>query len=88
MGAQSLQDLLEASAAFVSIVDGKAKFSRRDVMLVLNDIGLDKEYTPEARLKSFRKLLTSGAIVRAEDGMFAISHATRFGYETQLRSNG
>ena len=88
MGAQSLQDLLEASAAFVSIVDGKAKFSRRDVMLALNDIGLDKEYTPEARLKSFRKLLTSGAIVRAEDGMFAISHATRFGYETQLRSNG
>lgn len=87
MGAQSLQDLLEASAAYVSIVDGKAKFSRRDVMLALNDIGLDKEYTPEARLKSFRKLLTSGAIVRAEDGMFAISHATRFGYETQLRSN-
>ncbi|MEL7465228.1 MAG: hypothetical protein AAFN79_14250 [Pseudomonadota bacterium] len=88
MGAQSLQDLLEASAAFVSIVEGKAQFSRRDVMQALSDIGIEKDYTPEARLKTFRKLVTAGAIIRSDDGMFAISHATRFGYETQLRARG
>ncbi|MEL6794426.1 MAG: hypothetical protein AAFP78_13280, partial [Pseudomonadota bacterium] len=88
MGAQSLQDLLEASAAYVSIVEGKAHFSRRDVMQALNDIGIEKDYTPEARLKTFRKLVTAGAIIRSDDGMFAISHATRFGYETQLRARG
>lgn len=88
MGAQSLQDLLEASAAYISIVEGKARFSRREVMQALTDIGIEKDYTPEARLKSFRKLVTAGAIVRSDDGMFAISHATRFGYETQLRAQG
>lgn len=87
VGAQSLQDLLEASAAYMSIVEGKAKFSRRDVMQAFSEIGLETEFSPEARLKSFRKLVAAGAIIRADDGMFAISHATRFGYETQLRSN-
>lgn len=86
VGAQSLQDLLEASAAYMAIVEGKSKFSRRDVMQALSEIGLEEEFTPEARLKSFRKLVTNGAIIRADDGMFAISHATRFGYESQLRS--
>lgn len=85
VGASSLQDLLESSAAFMSIVEGKAKFSRRDVMQALAAIGVEKDYTQEARLKSFRKLLTNGAIVRSDDGLFAISHATRFGYETRLR---
>ena len=71
----------------MSIVEGKAKFSRRDVMQAFSEIGLETEFSPEARLKSFRKLVAAGAIIRADDGMFAISHATRFGYETQLRSN-
>ncbi len=86
VGASSLQDLLEASAAFVAIVEGKAKFSRREVMHALAEIGSEKDYSQEARLKSFRRLVTIGAIVPSEDGMFTISHATRYGYENQLRA--
>ncbi|MEM7545251.1 MAG: hypothetical protein AAF367_06925 [Pseudomonadota bacterium] len=86
VGASSLQDLLEASAAYVAIVQGKAKFSRRDVMHALSEIGPEKDYSQEARLKSFRRLVTNGALVPSEDGMFAISHATRYGYENQLKT--
>ncbi|MEM7268331.1 MAG: hypothetical protein AAF401_03655 [Pseudomonadota bacterium] len=86
VGATSLQDLLEASAVYMALVEGKSKFSRRDVMQALNQIGGDKDYTQEARLKSFRKLLSSGSLVRVEDGLFTVSQATRFGYETQLQA--
>jgi hypothetical protein len=67
-------------------VEGKSRFSRRDVMQTLNTIGADKDYTQEARLKSFRKLLTTGSLVRVDNGMFTVSQATRFGYETQLQA--
>lgn len=86
VGAKTLQDLLEASAVYMDTVEGKSRFSRRDVMQTLNTIGADKDYTQEARLKSFRKLLTTGSLVRLDDGMFTVSQATRFGYETQLQT--
>ncbi|MEM7522827.1 MAG: hypothetical protein AAF360_03530 [Pseudomonadota bacterium] len=86
VGANSLQDLLEASAAYMAIVEGKAKFSRRDVMHALSEVGVGSEYSAEAQLKSFRKLVAQGALVKEDDGLFAISHNTRFGYETRLRA--
>ena len=86
VGATTLQDLLEASAVYMDLVEGKSRFSRRDVMQAFNQIGADKDYSQEARLKSFRKLLTSGSLVKVDDGMFTVSQATRFGYETQLQA--
>lgn len=86
VGANSLQDLLEASAVYMDVVEGKSRFSRRDVMQALNQIGAENDYTQEARLKSFRKLLTTGSLVRVDDGMFTLSQATRFGYETRMQA--
>jgi len=86
VGATSLQDLLEASAVYMDVVEGKSRFSRRDVMQALNQIGSENDYTQEARLKSFRKLLTTGSLVRVDDGMFTVSQSTRFGYETRLQA--
>lgn len=86
VGATSLQDLLEASAVYMDVVEGKSRFSRRDVMQALNQIGSENDYTQEARLKSFRRLLTTGSLVRVDDGMFTVSQSTRFGYETRLQA--
>lgn len=86
VGATSLQDLLEASAVYMSMVEGKSKFSRRDVMTALSQIGAQRDYPQQARLKSFRKLLTTGALVRVDDGMFTVSDTVRDEYETQLRA--
>ena len=44
------------------------------------------DYTTEQRLKTFRKLLATGAITRVDERDFTLSHETRFGYETQLRA--
>ena len=56
-------------------------------MQALHQIDADKDYTQEARLKSFRKLLTTGSLVRVDDGMFTVSQATRYGYESQLQAS-
>ncbi|MEO0360533.1 MAG: hypothetical protein AAF322_05465, partial [Pseudomonadota bacterium] len=86
MGAASLVEALEASAAYLAIVEGKASFERRDVMKAFSEIELEGEATKEAQFKSFRKLMASGSIIRREDGTYALSHKTRFGYETRIRA--
>jgi hypothetical protein len=88
IGAASLPDLLEASAAFATIMRGQVRFSRRDIMVALDEIGPNKDYTQEARIKSFGKLLRKGSIVRVDDGKFALSRAARFSYETKLGRTG
>ena len=84
MGAASLPELLEASAAFVTLVDNQQQFSRKTILQMVDDISDEKNYTAEARIKSFGKLLRSGKIMRVEGGQFAISQATRFSYESRM----
>lgn len=81
VGADSLPELLEASAAFVTLVRGQATFSRRDIMTMLDTIESDREYTQEARIKSFGKLLRGGTLLRTGDGQFAISDRALTAYE-------
>ncbi|MEM8740243.1 MAG: hypothetical protein AAGE13_02010 [Pseudomonadota bacterium] len=87
-GAASLPELLEASAAYTTLVRGQTRFSRRDIMLALEEIGGEDEYTQEARIKSFGKLLRKGSIVRVDDGKFALSRTARFSYEEKLSATG
>ncbi|RMF35341.1 MAG: hypothetical protein D6754_13435, partial [Alphaproteobacteria bacterium] len=88
LGAASLPELLEASAAYTTLVRGQTRFSRRDIMLALDEIERDQDFTQEARIKSFGKLLRRGSIVRVDDGKFALSRSTRFSYEEKLSATG
>lgn len=79
-GAVSLPELLEASAAYVTLVSGRSTFSRRDIMGLIDEMSDDNEYSQEARIKSFGKLLRAGSILRTNDGQFAISDQALGGY--------
>ncbi len=78
IGAFELQDLLEASAAYTSIVEGKSRFSRAQIMSKITKIDSNGAFTKEAGLRSFGRLLREGKILRVQDGQFAISKASRF----------
>jgi hypothetical protein len=84
VGAASLPELLEASAAYTTIVKGRTRFSRAHIMSMLEEVSEEKNYTQEARIKSFGKLLRNGTIVRVEDGQFSISHAAKYTYESKI----
>ena len=78
IGAFELQDLLEAAAAYTSIIEGKSRFSRAQVMSKIAKLDSNEVFSKEAGLRSFGRLLREGKILRVQDGQFAISKASRF----------
>jgi len=78
IGAVDMVELLEAAAAYTSIVEGQPKFSRAQAMSKIAKIAPDDMFSKEAGLRAFGKLLREGKILRVQDGQFAISKASRF----------
>ncbi len=85
-GASGLTEHVEAAAAWLALSENRPRFSRRDVMQALAGIEAAAGYSLEARMKAFRTLLKTGVLVREEDGLYALSHAARFGHEGRLRA--
>lgn len=80
-GASTLPDLLEASAAYVTLIDGRDSFSRGEILRMLDSISEGGGFSQEARIKSFGALLRGGRIHRVENGEFEMSRKARANYE-------
>jgi len=79
IGAAGLQDLLEAAAAYTSVVEERPRFSRAQVMSKLAKVATEEdEFSKEAGLRAFGRLLREGKILRVQDGQFAISKSSQF----------
>ncbi|NOC45083.1 hypothetical protein [Ruegeria sp. HKCCD7559] len=76
-GAQSLQDLLEAAAAYLSFIEGQQQFSRPQLMNKVRSLKQD-EFNREESLRSFGQLLRDGKIEKAGGGRFAASDLIGF----------
>jgi hypothetical protein len=83
VGASEMHDLLEAAAAYTSIVEAKPRFSRAQVMSKLARLESAEGFSKEAGLRAFGKLLREGKILRVQDGQFAISKSSRFSVATR-----
>ncbi len=81
VGATRLPDLLEAAAAYMSDIEGRAQFSRPMLMRKLQEAGQDN-FSREDGLRSFGKLLRQGKIQKIKGGRFAVTDETEFRDET------
>lgn len=82
--ASSVPELLSAAAAWLTLVDKRSTFGRREVMDVFDTIPGEHPRTLEARIKGYGKLVRSGALVLVDDGRFALSQEERDRYRAYL----
>ena len=75
---------LEASAAWLTLVKGKNRFSRREVMDVLETIPAEGGRALADRIKGFGKLVRSGSLVLVDDGVFAMAQPRRDHFQGML----
>ncbi|MEH6645046.1 hypothetical protein [Sulfitobacter sp.] len=85
MGAESLPDLLEAAAAYLSFVEGHEQFSRPQLMIKVRQVEQDN-FTREDSLRSFGKLLREGKIEKLKGGQFQASE--QIGFKPDARAAG
>ncbi|SDW56750.1 hypothetical protein SAMN05444358_1011170 [Ruegeria halocynthiae] len=76
-GAQSLPDLLEAAAAYLSFIEGQEQFSRPQLMNKVRSLK-QESFNREESLRSFGQLLRDGKIEKAGGGRFAASNQIGF----------
>jgi hypothetical protein len=72
VGANSLPELLEAAAAYLSFVEGREQFSRPQLMTQVLQVEQD-DFSREDGLRSFGQLLREGKIEKIEGGRFKAS---------------
>lgn len=73
LGAQSLHDLLEASAVYCAQVLGRPQFSRPLVMSQINTLPNAEKHRLEDQLRAFGTLMREGRIKKVKRGGFAIT---------------
>lgn len=77
MGANSLPDLLEAAAAYLSDIEGRPQFSRPMLMGKLKEVEQER-FSREDGLRSFGQLLRQGKLQKLAGGRFAVTEETEF----------
>ncbi len=86
-GAQSLPDLLEAAASYLSFIEGQEQFSRPQLMNKVRALKQD-DFNREESLRSFGQLLRDGKIEKAGGGRFAASNHIGFRPDDDEREAG
>jgi hypothetical protein len=72
-GAHDLPDILEAAAAYATLVEGREGVSRPQILRRAASLTGDEEISREKGLQSFGALLRSGRIRKLGHGRFAVS---------------
>ncbi|MEL6479697.1 MAG: hypothetical protein AAFR17_20405 [Pseudomonadota bacterium] len=76
-GAETVPELLTASAAYLTLVKDQNRFTRREVMTIFDALPGAHPRSLEARIKGYGKLVRNGQLVLVGDGLFALSQEER-----------
>jgi hypothetical protein len=78
VGANGLEQVLEASAAYLAGVEGLPHFSRPQLMRHLTAVVPAESFQREDGLRSFGTLLREGRIAKVRRGQFTVSEESRY----------
>jgi len=80
-----MTELLEASAAFSTLVSGRPSFSRGEVLDLFDEFSDEDGFTQEARIKTFGSLLRCGRIQSTGNGTYEMTMDALSDYEGARR---
>ena len=86
-GAEGIQELLEASLAYGTLVEGADNNSRPHIMRRMLSLFPDGSVTREDGLRAFGVLLREGRIQRVQRGQFVLPASSRFRAEMAPKAN-
>ena len=78
VGATSLEQILEASAAYLAGIEGRSHFSRPQLMQHLSTVVPQGSYQREDGLRSFGSLLRNGRFAKVRRGQFTLSDESAY----------
>ncbi len=84
IGATTLHELLEASAAYISIVENKKRYSQGRIIGHVSKVMDKSEFSKEAASRSLNRLMREGRILRVKKDRFTISKSAKSGYQNRL----
>lgn len=84
LGANSLHDLLEASAAYLAIVEEEPRFTQDSILANLAGYMDENQISSEAASRSLNRLMRDGRILRVKKDSYTISKSARHGYRDRL----
>ena len=82
--AQSVPDLLAVSAAWLTLVEGKPRFPRQEVLDIFRNLPGTFRHDMDERIKGFGRLVRTGRLLLREDGLFETSPAERDRFQAML----
>ncbi|MCP5075834.1 MAG: hypothetical protein GY947_21405, partial [Rhodobacteraceae bacterium] len=83
-GATTLHELLEASAAYLAIVEDQPRFSQENLVSNLEAYLHENEISEDATNRSLSRLLRDGKILQVKKDRFTISKSARHGFQSKL----
>ncbi len=79
-----MHELLEASAAYLAIVEDQPRFSQERLVANLGGYLKDNQISEDATNRSLSRLLRDGKLLQVKKDRFTISKSTRHGFQDKL----
>ncbi|PLS20787.1 hypothetical protein [Neptunicoccus cionae] len=84
IGANTLHELLEASAAYLSIVENEPRFSQERIIETIGGYMEENNISEDAANRSLNRLMRDGRILRVKQDSYTISKSARHGFKDRL----
>lgn len=86
IGATTLHELLEASAAYLSLVEQAPRYSQTRILENLSDYLSENEVSQDATARSLNQLMRDGRLLRVKTDRYTLSKSARSGYRDRMAS--
>lgn len=84
IGANSLHELLEASAAYLAIIEDEPRFSQDRILENLGDYLSENDVSAEVANRSLNRLMREGRILRVKQDSYTISKSAKHGFKDRM----